>query len=252
LVHPADYHEKIREACLKNQVMAEINLNPDSYEAAKTAIGLTVMASERGDFAVVRPPGHHAGINTNSGFCLFNNIAIATQKLVNEGKRVLLIDFDAHHGNGTQEIFYQSNRVFFISFHQAFSFPHTGQPGETGTGEGKGFSQNVPLMPGSDDKTLLAAFDKAIVAGREFNPDVVGVSAGFDGYYKDKMMNFNFTLKGYYECGFKIARAFKRVFAVLEGGYHDDIYPCVINFIEGVNVGSRPIKSTFNPDMSIG
>ncbi len=253
LVHTENYKQLIKEGCLNNETLAEIQLSPESYEAALSAVGLTVHASEYNGFAVVRPPGHHAGREKAAGFCLFNNIAIATQKLVNEGKKVAIIDIDAHHGNGTQDIFYESDKVFYISFHQAFTYPHTGQAEETGKDKGKGYTLNIPLMLGSDDKVFLSTMDKTIQAAKGFQPDIVAISAGFDGYYKDKMMNFDFSLKAYYECGFKLGRAFKtNIFAVLEGGYHEDIYQCVTNFVDGVNVGSRPIRNRFDFDMSIG
>lgn len=252
LVHPESYINYIKESCFANKSIAEIQLTPESWEAAKTAVGLTVLASIQRDFAAVRPPGHHAGRDTYSGFCLFNNIAIATQRLVNKGKRVAIIDFDAHHGNGTQDIFYNSDKVLYTSLHQAFAFPHTGHAVEKGEGEGADCTVNVPLMPGSKDKALLSTMDKIISIVKEFNPNVVAVSAGFDGYYKDKMMNFDFTLKAYYECGFKLGRAFKSIFAVLEGGYHEDIYPCVTNFVSGINVGSRPVRNRFDHSMSVG
>jgi acetoin utilization deacetylase AcuC-like enzyme len=252
LVHPESYINYIKDCCLKNETLAEVHLSPKSWEAAKTAVGLTVLASMQGDFAAVRPPGHHAGRESHSGFCLFNNIAIAAQRLVDKGKKVAIIDFDAHHGNGTQEIFYDSNKVFYTSFHQAFSFPHTGHPEETGEGNGKDCTLNVPLMPGSKDKVFLSVMDKIISEAKKFEPNVVAVSAGFDGYCKDKMMNFDFSLKAYYDCGFKLGRAFKSIFAVLEGGYHEDILLCVNNFVSGINVGSRPIKNRFDHEMSIG
>jgi len=115
LVHPESYKNYIKDCCLNNKTLAEVHLTTDSWEAAKTAVGLTVMASMQGDFAAVRPPGHHAGRDSGSGFCLFNNIAIAVQRLVNEGKKVAVIDMDAHHGNGTQEIFYANDKVLFVS-----------------------------------------------------------------------------------------------------------------------------------------
>jgi acetoin utilization deacetylase AcuC-like enzyme len=252
LVHPESYINSIKESCLNNKTLAEIQLSPASWEAAKTAVGLTVLASMQGDFAAVRPPGHHAGRESYSGFCLFNNIAIATQRFVNKGKKVAIIDFDAHHGNGTQEIFYDSDKVFYTSFHQAFTFPHTGYPQEKGEGKGKDYTLNIPLMLGSKDEVFLSTLDKMINEIRQFEPEVVAVSAGFDGYYKDKMMNFDFSLKAYYECGFRLGRAFKNIFAVLEGGYHEDIYLCVSNFVNGINVGSKPVKNWFDHDMSIG
>ena len=252
LVHSENYKNMIREACMHNDYAAEVFLSPESYAAAISAVGLTVKAAGQGDFAVVRPPGHHAGKEKTMGFCIFNNIAIAAQKLINEGKKVFILDIDAHHGNGTQEIFYSNNKLFYCSIHQSFSFPHTGQANEIGIGIGKAYTRNLPLMLGSGDKEFLSAIEKSIEIARKFDPDIVGISAGFDGYYMDRMMNFDYSLKGYYECGFKLGRAFKNIFAVLEGGYHNDIYPCVTNFVEGINVGSRPIKNRFDYEMSIG
>lgn len=117
LVHPKSYVNYIIESCLNNKRLAEIQLSLETWEVAKTAVGLTLLASLQRDFAAVRPLGHHAGRESYSGFCLFNNIAIATQLLVNKSKKVAIIDFDAHQGNGTQEIFYGYDQVFYTSFH---------------------------------------------------------------------------------------------------------------------------------------
>jgi acetoin utilization deacetylase AcuC-like enzyme len=106
LVHSERYIEYIREACERGDLVAEVQLTPSSYEAACLAVGLTIQASEHGDFAVVRPPGHHAGREKAAGFCFFNNLAIAVQKLVNNGKKVFIFDIDGHHGDGTQSSFY--------------------------------------------------------------------------------------------------------------------------------------------------
>ena len=137
LVHSESHLKLVREACKYHQVLAEVQLSPQSYDAACSAVGLTVMAAERGDFAVVRPPGHHAKPERSDGFCLFNNIAIAAQKLVNEGKKVFILDIDGHHGDGTQGIFYQSDQVLFCSIHQQNAYPWSGESNETGKGAGK-------------------------------------------------------------------------------------------------------------------
>jgi acetoin utilization deacetylase AcuC-like enzyme len=252
LVHTQQYYENIKKACQNNDMLAEVNLTPESFEAAKSAIGLTIMASVQGDFALVRPPGHHAGRERAAGFCLFNNIAIAAQKLANEGKRVLIIDFDGHHGDGTQSIFYDSDKVFYASTHQAFAYPFTGFPNETGTGQGEGYTLNIPMISGNGDKEFLEALNKIITAGQKFNPDVVAISAGFDAYYKDRLLGLKLTQKGFYECGFRLRRAFKNIFAVLEGGYHEEVIECVQTFVDGVNVGSRPIRNRFDHEMSVG
>ena len=252
LVHSKSYLKKIRESCMNNEYLAEINLTPASYEAAITAVGLAVIAAEKDNFAIVRPPGHHASNEKASGFCLFNNIAIASQKLVNEGKKVFIFDFDGHHGDGTQSIFYESNKVFYCSIHQMNSFPYTGSPTETGSGLGAGFNLNIPLLPGCDDKVFLQVLEKIIAVARDFEPDIIAVSAGFDGFEEDKLLGLKFTHKAYYECGLRLRKNFQHVFAVLEGGYHSKVKECIEAFVNGVNVGARPIKNTFDHEMSIG
>ncbi|HNS18585.1 MAG TPA: hypothetical protein PKH94_05380 [Bacteroidales bacterium] len=252
LVHSESYIEWIREACQNKEYVAEVLLTPETWEAAKIAVGLTVLASEQNDFAVVRPPGHHAGKARAAGFCLFNNIAIAAQKLVNEGKKVFIFDFDAHHGDGTQSIFYDSDRVFYCSVHQLYAYPFSGFPAEAGTGKGAGFTLNLPLVAGSGDKELLDVLDRAIGAARKFSPDVVGVSAGFDAYHKDHLLSLQFSLDAFYEIGFRLRRSFSNVFAVLEGGYHQDIRECTDKFIDGVKMGSRPSRIKYDPNMSVG
>ena len=235
LVHSERYRNAVREACYNGQVLAEVQLTPSSYEAALSAVGLTVMAAEQGDFAVVRPPGHHAKAERPDGFCLFNNVAIAAQKLVNEGKKVFLLDIDGHHGDGTQAIFYNSDRVLFCSIHQHYAYPGTGESFETGAGTGKGYTMNFPLPGGSGDQELLESVDEAILRAMEFQPDAVGVSAGFDGYREDRLLDLNYSLEGYYQCGKRLSAKFPHIFAVLEGGYHMDIKRCVESFIKGVH-----------------
>jgi len=235
LVHSESYLRMVFDACMNHQVLAEVYLTPESYQAACSAVGLTVMAAEGNDFAVVRPPGHHAKPERADGFCLFNNIAIAAQKLVNEGKKVFILDIDGHHGDGTQEIFYSSNKVLFCSVHQQYTYPGTGLPNETGAGDGSGYTMNFPLSEGCGDSELLEAVDAAIKRAEEFKPDVVGVSAGFDGYMYDNLLGLNYTLDGFYNCGKRLSHSFDRIFAVLEGGYHFDIKKCTEHFIRGVN-----------------
>ena len=238
LVHSQLYAQFIRSNCLQGGILAEVNVSPDSYEAACHAVGLSIMASQQNDFAVVRPPGHHAKHERDDGFCLFNNIAIATQKLVNEGKKVFILDIDGHHGDGTQQIFYGSDRVLFCSLHQQYAYPGTGDTSETGKGDGLGFTINFPLPSGSGDEQLLECVLRAVEQALKFSPDVVGVSAGFDGYHKDKLLALNYTLDGYRQCGRILGENFSNVFAVLEGGYHDDIKQCVEQFIAGINLAA--------------
>ncbi len=252
LVHPESYIKSIKESCKNHETVAEVKLTEDSWEAAKVAVGLTIKASEQGDFAVVRPPGHHAGFERSAGFCFFNNIAIAAQKLVNEGKKVFIFDFDGHHGDGTQNIFYESNTVFYCSIHQLYAYPYTGFAEETGKGVGEGYTLNLPLISGSGDMDFYTQLNKVISAIKSFNPDIVGVSAGFDSYCDDRILSLNLSQKAYYECGLRLRRAFPEIFAVLEGGYHYDLHECVEAFVEGINIGSRPRKNLYDSNMSLG
>lgn len=254
LVHPETYRESIKKACDNYELLAEVELTPESYEAACLSVGITVQASQDSDFAVVRPPGHHAQSEKAAGFCLFNNLAIATKKLVNEGKKVFLIDIDGHHGDGTQAIFYDENRVMFCSIHQQNAYPFTGHVIETGEGEGIGFTYNFPIIPGKGDKDFFEKIDKTINLAREFKPDIIGVSAGFDGYEHDKILQLNYSQHAFYECAYRIKKAFRTtpMFAVLEGGYHKDIRMLVDAFVEGVNNGAKPPKMRYNEDMAIG
>jgi len=252
LIHTESYKEKVKEACMRSKVLAEVQLTPESYEAAKTAVGLTVMAAEQGDFAAVRPPGHHAARECFSGFCFFNNIAIATEHLVKKGKRVFIFDFDGHHGDGTQSIFYESDQVLYTSIHQAFTFPFTGTPAETGKGKGEGYTLNIPVLPGSGDDVFFWSLNTIIAKAHLFEPDVVAVSAGFDGHPDDHLLSLNYSQKAFYECGFRLRRAFGQIFGVLEGGYHHQLRECIDAFVSGVNVGSRPIRNNFDHNMSLG
>lgn len=254
LVHSGEYQYLIKQACFSGDIIAEVRLNKISYEDACLAVGLTVEAAKKGDFAIVRPPGHHAGKESAAGFCLFNNIAIAAQKMVNEGKRVFLLDIDGHHGNGTQDIFYESKDVLVCSIHQEGVYPYSGFVIETGKGKGHGFTYNFPLEAGMGDKEFLSRVDKSISLAKQFKPDVIGVSAGFDGYEKDNLLGLKYSKHAYYECAYKLKKAFRKtpVFAVLEGGYHNDIRELVDTFIEGIENGSKPPRLKFNEDMAIG
>jgi acetoin utilization deacetylase AcuC-like enzyme len=252
LVHTEEYKEMIRNASNNNDFIAEVSLTPESYQAACLSVGLSILAAETRSFAAIRPPGHHATADRATGFCFFNNIAIAARKLVNEGKRVFILDIDAHHGDGTQSLFYESDQVFYCSIHQHYAFPFTGFPEEKGKGKGLGYTLNLPIYEGSGNKEYLAAIDQAINAARGFDPDVIAVSAGFDGYEHDYLLSLHITPQGYYESAFRLRRAFSNIFAVLEGGYHHNLRKCVDSFVEGINVGARPPKIKWDPNLSIG
>lgn len=237
LIHTQEYVNKVKQACVRSeQLDPDTRTSPKSWDAALYAIAATIKASQTDGFAVVRPPGHHAHATYGKGFCLFNNIAIAVQKLVNDGKRVLIFDFDGHLGDGTEEIFYKTNKVLYWSLHQFPAFPHQGSVDEIGENEGKGYTINIPLPPKSGDDIYLRAVKKILPVAEQFAPDVVAVSAGFDGHRLDPLLDLELTCNTYYELGVILRENFSNVFATLEGGYNPDVFgKCLFNFLDGVN-----------------
>ncbi len=242
LVHPQRHVEAIREASAKaKDIDSDTRISINSYEAALAAVGAAVTAVELNGFALVRPPGHHAFALQASGFCLFNNIAVAAQYLCEQGKKVLILDIDGHQGNGTSHIFYESDQVLFCSIHQYPAYPGTGWLDEYGTGAGKGYTLNIPLPPGSADDIFQKSLDLVLEIALQFQPDVVGVSAGFDALQHDPLLQLRYSLSSFYQCGKWVNQHFDQVFAVLEGGYNLDMLPkAIYNFVDGYN--GRPCK----------
>ena len=164
---------------------------PDSFEVALHAAGSSIVAAEealdgRNCFALVRPPGHHAEPGRARGYCLLNNVAIAAARALESVDRVAIVDWDLHHGNGTQEIFYGSDRVLFCSVHQAEGFPGSGGVGETGTGAGRGYTLNAPLEPGCGIADYRFVFGEVFCPALErFHPDLLIISAGQDALADD-------------------------------------------------------------------
>lgn len=209
--------------------------SPGSWEAAIYAAGGVMSAVEHvmerkaeGAFAAVRPPGHHAVRSHQMGFCLFNNAAIAARfALANyDIKRILIIDFDVHHGNGTQQAFYSESQVLYCSTHEYPWYPFTGAAEETGKGAGEGYNVNVPLEAGLGDDEYLQVFNGVLapLAGR-FQPDLVLVSAGYDAHWQDTISNMTLTTTGFARMT-KIIKAISdefcpnRLVFTLEGGYN--------------------------------
>ncbi|KAL8110504.1 hypothetical protein AgCh_026283 [Apium graveolens] len=210
----------------------------DSLVAAGAGISLVdsvVAASRTGKdppagFALIRPPGHHAVPKGPMGFCVFGNIAVAARyaQRIHGLKRVFIIDFDVHHGNGTNDAFYDDPDVFFLSTHQDGSYPGTGKIDQVGELSGEGATLNLPLPGGSGDIAMRTVFDEVIVpCAQRFKPDIILVSAGYDGHVLDPLASLQFTTATYYMLASNIKQLAKdlcegRCIFFLEGGYNLD------------------------------
>jgi len=212
---------------------ADTIVRPDSVEVALLAAGAGVAAVEavlagraRRAFVLGRPPGHHATPARGMGFCLVNSAAVAAAHALALGlERVAIIDWDVHHGNGTQDAFDESERVFFCSVHQSPLYPGTGAAGERGRGRGLGFTLNLPLPPGQGDAAYERVFDERVVpAVRAYRPELVVVSAGFDAHADDPLAGMRLTERGFAALARRAVdlaeeTAEGRLVALLEGGY---------------------------------
>jgi len=237
IVHSPSYIDFIASTEGKDIVMldADTMTSPDTYSIAKLAVGGVCNAVDQvldgsvdNAFAFVRPPGHHAGKENAAGFCIFNNIAIAAMHAIlkHRLKRVMIVDWDLHHGNGTQSIFYKDPRVLYFSAHQYPYYPGTGSMQEIGQGKGEGYTINVPMQSGATDASYVNIFRKILEpVAMEYKPQLVLLSAGFDAYFNDPLGGMRITPDGFaaltrilLDIADKCCKG--RFVSVLEGGYN--------------------------------
>jgi acetoin utilization deacetylase AcuC-like enzyme len=224
--HTADHLDLLRSIDRAVALDADTVCSETSWRAVRLAAGIALEAVDRGGFALVRPPGHHALADRAMGFCLVNNVAVAARYAQAERGvgRVAIVDFDVHHGNGTEAIFRDDDSVLFVSLHEWPFYPGTGGPGTS-----EGTTVNVPLPAGSGDEAYRAAFEQVVEpAVRAFAPDLVLVSAGFDAHAEDPLAGMEVTEEGFHELASRCAALAPRLAAVLEGGYNLETLPRLV------------------------
>ncbi len=228
-IHSPELLEHVKQCSLENRrVSPDTPTGPESYNAALLSLGGAILAGELIEkhslvFVLCRPPGHHAGRDKAGGFCFFNNMAGLAVSLREKGYRPMVVDWDVHHGNGTQEILYELP-IMYVSFHQRYLYPNTGSEEELGHGEGLGYTCNFPMPIGADDDIYLEAFRSIHSIADEYKPDVLLISAGQDGHHRDKLSGMRLSSQAFHEMGRiagQVARQHceGRLILLLEGGY---------------------------------
>ena len=236
-IHDDGYIQRVQAACQSGERKLDtpdVTISIESYDVARNAVGSILQLSDAlmgneidNGFAMVRPPGHHAEYAEAMGFCLFNNVAIGARYLQQkyELEKILILDWDVHHGNGTQHAFEQDPTVFYMSLHQFPHYPGTGALSETGIGKGEGTTLNCPMTPGLGDDAYKQAFkEKILPLAKAYNPDAIILSAGFDAHAADPLGSISLEAGSYAwmtQAMMDLADhcCNGRILSVLEGGY---------------------------------
>jgi acetoin utilization deacetylase AcuC-like enzyme len=272
-VHASGYLAQLERIAAQEQLVMyglDTYITPQSYDLARLAAGGVMRVVDAvlegiatNGAAAIRPPGHHATPSAAMGFCLLNNVAIAARyaQRVHGLDRVLIVDYDVHHGNGTQDVFYTDPSVLYISTHQSPLYPGTGAMRETGAGAGAGYTLNLPLPPGVGDAGYAMAFEQVVLpAAQRFSPQLILVSVGFDVHWADPLANMQLSLAGYDRLArHLIATAATlcdgRIVFVLEGGYHLDVlshgWSNVIRALMGDDFPGDPLGPSGAPERPV-
>jgi acetoin utilization deacetylase AcuC-like enzyme len=239
-IHSERMIEQVREMSSEFQSWIDMDtyVCKSDFETARLAAGGLLKACNNvingevdNAFALVRPPGHHATKSRSMGFCLFNNTAIAANELSKIGKKTLIFDFDVHHGNGTQDIFYDRSDVLYQSYHLFPHYPGTGNFNEIGIGDGEGYTVNIPLSHGNGNNAVSKALDEVFLPiAKQFNPDLIIFSCGYDSHHLDPLGGLKLTSHFYAEIIEKFQKIQSKIVCTLEGGYNLDwIGKCVVS-----------------------
>lgn len=229
LVHNQDLVNQVKQGSFYDPDTPNI---PEIFSYALLSAGAaittaTLTLSGDNTFSLMRPPGHHATRDQLGGFCYFNNMAIAVKKIINKVKRIAIVDIDCHHGQGTQDIFQGDDNVLYVSLHQRGIYPGTGLASSNN-------GLNYPLDANTGPKEYLTVLSEAMEQIKKFKPNLLAISVGFDTYKKDSLTGLALEIETYEKIGQILAQFKLPLFAVLEGGYSQDMPQCIHNFLKGL------------------